>query len=74
MAIELSMDYKIELKTRQKNVRKQSKLPKIGTRGKNIGHQWNYEKSDYINANFVERTKLGESVSCGLWHHLHHHY
>ena len=64
MAVELSMDYKIELKTRLKNVRKQSKMPKIGTRGKNTGHQCNYEESDKINDNFVERTVLGEPAPC----------
>ena len=52
------------MKTRLKNVRKQSKKLKIGTRGKNTGHQCNYEESDYINANFVERMELGESGSC----------
>ena len=46
------------------NVRKQSKKPKIGTRGKNIGHQCNYKESFYINAKFAEGTELGESASC----------
>ena len=52
------------MKTRLKNVRKQTKKPKIGTRGKNIGHQCNYKESDYINAKFAEGTELGESTSC----------
>ena len=46
-----------------------AKKQKIGTRGKNTGHQCNYKESDYINANFVERTWR---ISI-MWHHLHHH-